>query len=181
MPMTTINPLTEYEKYNVGTLMFPRDFHDSSHYYDLPAIRKKYGFHSRSQVHILTQVFEDDIDYINAPANKENRQKHSTTCHEENECSIKSDMSMFCNASSSKQLYESYYPYGDVMIFGETSEELTQRKKDKEYQTRCNSIRKEINKKIKEETDEKRLAMIMNLIENFENSNAMEQCEYHHN
>ena len=173
MPTTTIKPLTEYNNYSVGTLMFPSDYHDSAHYYDLPAIRQKYNFHSRSKVHILTKVFQCDTDYINAPANTDNKQRYSTCCPEECEGAFES--------STMPGYFSSWYPYGDVMIFGETLEELTQRKKDKEYQRRCNSIRKEIIKKIKEDTDEKRLAMIMNLIENFELENVMELVEEQQN
>ena len=131
---TTIKNISEITNYSTGTIMFPSDYHDSSSYYDLKVIKKKYGFHKRSKVHILVKTFEDDMDYINAKANKDNKQEYSTCCHQENEDSFDGGFNgMWC----------SYYPYGDVMIFGETTDEFEERQQKLKEEKRMKSVRKE--------------------------------------
>ncbi len=164
MPTTTIHLLSELENYKIGSLMFPSDYHDSTNYYEIKDIKKKYGFHKRSKVYILTKTFEDDVDYINAPANKENKQRVPTCCPEECEGAEPVDMSMFSNGNTCRQMYHSWYPYGDVMIFGETEEQKKSRVDTQEYEKRCKDIRKELMNKMKT-FDEKQLAMVMEKIE----------------
>jgi hypothetical protein len=154
-PTTTIKNIKEITNYSIGTLMFPSDYHDSSSYYDLKQIKKKYGFHNRSKVYILTKVFDDDVDYINAKINKENKQKYATFCHEECEEARPSGMS---------GNWESDYPYGDVMIFGETTEEFEERKKQEEEIKRCKKVRKELMDKLKN-LNEVKLSMMIDKIE----------------
>jgi hypothetical protein len=43
MPTTTIKSINEIRNYSTGTLMFPSDYHDGARYYDIKAIKKKYG------------------------------------------------------------------------------------------------------------------------------------------
>ena len=100
---TTIKNISEITNYSTGTIMFPSDYHDSSSYYDLKVIKKKYGFHKRSKVHILVKTFEDD---------------------------------------------GGHYPYGDVMIFGETTDEFEERQQKLKEEKRMKSVRKEFMDKM---------------------------------
>ena len=153
-PTTTIKNINELTDYRTGTLMFPSDYHDGANYYDLKEIKKKYGFHNRSKVAILHKVFDDDVEYINAKQNKENKFKCGVFCKAECEGARESDW----GASVSD------YPYGDVMIFGETKEQYEERKKQEEEIKRCKKVRKELMDKLKG-LDEKKLCVIVDKLE----------------
>jgi len=166
MPTTTIKNIGEITNYKTGTLMFPSDYHDSSSYYDLKVIKKKYGFHSRSRVYILTKTFEDDVEYINAPINKDNRQRVETFCHPECQEARPSDF-MGTSFGSFGGMWVSHYPYGDVIIFGETIEEHDNRMDKQREEKRMKKVRSEFMKKIKN-CDEKMLCMLIDRLEELE-------------
>ena len=166
-PTTTIKNIAEITDYSVGTLMFPSDYHDSTHYYDEKALKRKYGFHPRSKVYLLTKTYDDQVDYINAKANKDNKQRYATMCPEECEGARPVDMSMFANGNTCSQAYESDYPYGDVLIFGETHDEFTQRVDKQKEEKRMKKVRKEFLQKIKN-CDEKMLCMLIDRLEELE-------------
>jgi len=155
-PTTTIKSINEVKNYRTGSLMFPSDYHDGANYYDLKEIKKKYGFHNRSKVYILHKVFDDDEEYINAKQNKENKFKCGVFCKAE------------CEGAREHYRWEGQhvtdYPYGDVMIFGETKEQMEERKKQNKEIERCKKVRKELMDKLKS-LDELKLCMIVDKIE----------------
>jgi hypothetical protein len=162
MSSTTIQTFSEHPNHNMG------EWVDSTRFYNLKTLKKKYGFHTRSPVAVLTTRYFNDSDYVSATINVDNKQKVPTCCPAGCERAEIMDMSMFVNGDTCSPIYQSWYPYGDVIIKGETIEQYEEKQKKKKYMERCNAIKKELIKKIKEDTDEKRLAMIMNLIENFD-------------
>jgi len=160
MPTTTIKNIGEITNYKTGTIMFPSDYHDASSYYDMSVIKKKYGFHSRSKVKILTKTFDTNEEYINAPINKDNKQRVETFCHPECQEATPSDF-------MGSGMWVSYYPYGDVIIFGEMEEEYTNRIDKQKEEKRMKKVRSEFMKKIKN-CDEKMLCMLIDRLEELE-------------
>jgi hypothetical protein len=167
MPTTTIKSINEIRNYSTGTLMFPSDYHDGARYYDIKAIKKKYGFHSRSKIAILHKVFTDDDEYRNAKQNKDNKYKDGVCCLEECEGAYGT---WFHAYPSHQYQYVSDYPYGDVLIFGETKDELIERQNKMNEEKRMKKVRKEFMKKL-ENCDEKMICMLIDRLEELEEEN----------
>jgi len=164
MTTTTIKSINEIRNYSTGTLMFPSDYHDGSRYYDIKAIKKKYGFHTRSKIAILHKVFKDDEEYKNAKQNKDNKYEYPVSC-------LKGcEGAMFTALRPTVGYYETDYPYGDVMIFGETEDELIERKNKMDEEKRMKQVRKEFIDKIKK-CDEKMMCMLIDRLEELEEEN----------
>ncbi len=155
---TTIQHFCDHPSHDMGKWV------DATRFYDLKTIKKKYDFHTRSSVAVLTKRFHDDVDYINAPANKDNKQKVPTCCPQECEGAEPVDMSMFANGDTCNPIYQSWYPYGDVIIKGETKEQYEEKQAKKREIERCKKVRKELITKLKG-LDELHLCMIIDKIE----------------
>jgi hypothetical protein len=158
MTSTTIQYFCENPNHNMG------EYYDATRFYDVKTLKKKYGFHTRSPIAVLIKRFDDDIDYVNAPQNKDNKQKVPTCCPEGCEGAEPMDMSMFANGNEVSQIYQSWYPYGDVIIKGETHEQYETKQQRKKEIERCKIVRKELITKLKG-LNEVKLCMLIDKIE----------------
>lgn len=161
MTSTTIHNLNEIHNYSIGTPMFPSDYYDASRHFDLPALRRKYGFHSRSKVYVLTECFENKEDYLKAHQNKDNIQSEWTFCNPEN---IGAERGIMMG----KIVWSSNYPYGNVKIFGETEEQRDSRITKKKRAEKMKRMKTELTRKVKNCDD---ITTIKNMLKEYENNN----------
>ena len=155
---TTIQHFCDHPNHDMG------EWYDATRFYDVKTIKKKYGFHTRSPVAVLIKRFYDDGDYVDAPQNKDNKQKVPTCCPMFCEGAEPMDMSMFANGNEVSQIYQSWYPYGDVIIKGETPEQYEAKQQKKKEIERCKKVRKELITKLKD-LNELQLSMVIDKIE----------------
>ena len=161
---TTIKNISEYKNYekdikgNVSEDDMeanPYIYADKTEIFDLKNIRIKYNFHSRSKVFIIIQLYKANV---RPPLNKDNMFKDDLMlqCPKDFEGAERSECYPW--------IYGVRYPFGNVLIFGETKEELEERKKKEEENKRCKKVRKELMDKLKN-LDELKLCMVVDKIE----------------
>jgi len=137
---------------------------DIAEMFDLKKIRIKYNFHPRSKVIIITELlWKTDQGTKYPPLNKDNI--YNDYIYE-----VSKDFEGAVQSKAIPWLYGVEYPFGNVVIFGETKDELIERQNKMNEEKRMKQVRKEFIDKIKK-CDEKMMCMLIDRLEELEEEN----------
>lgn len=169
---TTIKNISEYKNYKDYICGMseddmdatPYEYMDKTELFDLKKIRIKYNFHPRSKVMVITQLWDgkDRANNIPPPLNKDNM-FYDTLC----QCPKDVEGAV---PTYLPWIYGVPYPFGNVVIFGETKDELIERQNKMNEEKRMKKVRKEFMKKL-EKCDEKMMCMLIDRLEELEEEN----------
>ena len=123
----------------------------------LKDIKERFGFHKKSQIEIYCETFVDGgyDELPNIPVNTECKFKEPLTCFKDQQMAFNDD----------QWGWRSWYPIGDIHIYGDTPEQYDERMKKKTEIKELKQIRKELIDNIKKCNDPKIICACIGLYE----------------